>query len=223
MGTLFVVAGPRDQHVLLDIFLKKIVAGLGNGGNSPDARRAASISNISAALCISLQQMMLMRGILAVPVWLSSAQSACMAALIYGSRPTQLTAAHGLGLLVQINMSDIFLKDTLSKLLRDAAALAQSHGWVLAAEAHVPARLGCVLGLAAVAAAAGSRAAIYLPDILECDPLVKSTQNLSPFSLIFSADILNTTWKNYRQTLWVRDFLVLLHLCEVLLPLLLLA
>jgi hypothetical protein len=121
--------------------------------------------------------MMLMRGILAVPIWLSSAQAACMAALIYGSRPTQLTAAHGLGLLVQINSSEAFLKDTLSKLLRDAAALAQSYGWVLAAEAHVPARLGCVLGLAAVAAAAGTRATIYLPDILEYDTLLRKIRH----------------------------------------------
>ena len=187
LGTLFVVASPRDQQVLLDIFLKKIVAGLGGAGNSPDARRAASISNISTALCISLQQMILMRGMLAVPVWLASAQSACMAALIYGARPTQLTAAHALGLLVQINSSEAFLKDTLSKLLRDAAALAQSYGWVLPAESHVPARLGCVLGLAAVAAAAGTRAAIYLPDVLECGSLVQRFH--FPLTLIYPAGI----------------------------------
>ena len=172
LGTLFVVASPRDQQVLLDIFLKKIVAGLGAAGASPDARRTASISNIAAALCISLQQMALMRGMLAVPVWLASAQSACMAGIIYGARATQLTAAHCLGLLVQFNTTEAFLKDTLSKLLRDAAALAQSYGWVLPPEAHVPARLGCVLGVAAVAAAAGaSRAAVFVPDILECGNL----------------------------------------------------
>lgn len=175
LGTLFVVASPRDQQVLLDIFLKKIVAGLGAAGASPDARRTASISNIAAALCISLQQMALMRGMLAVPVWLASAQSACMAGIIYGARATQLTAAHCLGLLVQFNTTEAFLKDTLSKLLRDAAALAQSYGWVLPPEAHVPARLGCVLGVAAVAAAAGaSRAAVFVPDILECGNLKRN-------------------------------------------------
>jgi hypothetical protein len=171
LGCLFVLASPRDQELLLDIFLKKIVGGLGGAGASPDSRRAASISNIAAALCISLQQMMMMRGMLAAPSWLASAQSACIAALIYGSRPTQLTAAHSLSLLVQFHTSEAFLKDTLSKLLRDAAALATSYGWVLAPAAHVPARLGCVFGLGAVAAAAGAaRAAVHVPDILEYDP-----------------------------------------------------
>jgi len=169
LGCLFVLASTRDQELLLHIFIKKIVAGLGGAGASPDARRAASISNIAAALCISLQQMILMRGMLAAPSWLASAQAAFIAALIYGSRHTQLTAAHGLALLVKFHTSEAFLNDTIVKLQGDAAAIATSYGWVLAPSAHVPARLGCVLGLGAVAAAAGAaRAAVHVPDILEC-------------------------------------------------------
>ncbi len=186
--------------MLLEIFLKKIVAGLGGAGASPDARRAASISNITAALCISLQQMNLMRGMIDVPVWLASAQAACMSGLIYGVRATQLCAAHGLGLLVQLNSSEAFLKVTLIKLLKDAAALAQSFGWVLAPEAHVPARLGCVLGVAEVAAAAGpAKVAAYLPDILECDFLLRNNHFLS--HILCDTGILNIIWRIYLPTL----------------------
>ena len=199
MGTLFAVASSRDQQVLLEIFLKKIVAGLGGAGASPDARRAASISNITTALCISLQQMNLMRGMLDVPVWLASAQSACIAGLIYGARSTQLCAAHALGLLVQLNSSEAFLKVTLIKLLKDAAALAQSFGWVLAPEAHVPARLGCVLGVAEVAAAAGpTRVAPYLPDILECDFLLQMITFIS--HILCGTGTLNIIWRIYHRT-----------------------
>jgi hypothetical protein len=213
LGALFAIASPRDQQVLLDIFLKKIVAGLGGAGAFPDSRRAASISNVAAALCISLQQMMLTRGVLAVPAWIVSAQSACLAAIMYGARCTQLTAAHGLALLVQLNTSEGFLKDTLSKLMGDAAVLAQSYGWVLAPEARVQARLGCVHALAAVACGAGAaRTAVYLPDILECNP-APTIRRVAAADALSYAGTSSSTWMIFPRTSLFRGSLVLQLLC----------